>query len=387
MGNASSKKSISNDSQESDLKLKLDTIAAQLILDTNNKELIKLLQVTYCNQILKDTENILDSNYTKVQLEIINGIISNKPKTIELYTKLNTDDIASSLKTIEETHTTKKSLCKNIALFYTKISHLYAAIYRVIGEKSVCAIKRKTHTVKTKKVESSENNLVYVKSKHCSKNQIYRTNFLSDEVGIPELEELYKDVYDEEKKEFVMSDKQKAIYQKDVDAFFKSYTGADNDGSIKSFTDIPIFDYKLSGKNTESNCNNSKHRNANKTYVGTSNNTNIENYANFLSEIMNSANNTQMKLVQLLETVIFKKIDEQYIINNTLTMEILNDSIDIARDLIVKMFIDCEEKYQKAVNLFKTIIFDKNISISEKRIKNISESKELFDNKDDQIKE
>ena len=84
---------------------------------------------------------------------------------------------------------------------------------------------------------------------------------------------------------------------------------------------------------------------------------------------MNSANSTQIKLVNLLETVIFKKVNDKYIINNTLTMEILNDSIDIARQLIVKMFIDCEEKYQKAVSLFKTIVFDKNISISEKRIK------------------
>ena len=96
--------------------------------------MIKLLEVTYCNQILKETESILDDNYTKTQLEVINGIITNKPSTIELYTKLNSDDIETSLKLIETTHLTKKNLCKNIALFYTKITHLYAAIYRVIGE-------------------------------------------------------------------------------------------------------------------------------------------------------------------------------------------------------------------------------------------------------------
>ena len=166
MGVASSKKTNNKQSEEPNLKIKLDTIAAQLILDTNNKELVKLLEVTYCNKIFKETENILDSNYTKIQLEVINGIISNKPTTIELYTKLNADDIATSLKTIEESHITKKSLCKNIALFYTKITHLYAAIYRVIGEKSVCAIKRKIHSIKEKKVESSENNLIYVKTRN-----------------------------------------------------------------------------------------------------------------------------------------------------------------------------------------------------------------------------
>lgn len=387
MGVASSKKTINKPSEEPNLKIKLDTIAAQLILDTNNKELIKLLEITYCNKIFKETENLLDSNYTKIQLEVINGIITNKPTTIELYTKLNTDDITTSLKTIEESHITKKNLCKNIALFYTKITHLYAAIYRVIGEKSVCAIKRKIHSTKEKKVEYSENNLVYVKSKHCNKNQIYKTNFLNDEIGIPELEELYKDFYDEDKKKFIMSDKQKIIYQNDVNTFFKAYTGAENDGSVKSFKDIPIFDYKLNTKNTQSNCNNTKIRNSKKTYVGTSDNNNIIKYATVLSEIMNSANSTQIKLVNLLETVIFKKVNNKYIVNNTLTMEILNDSIDITRQLIVKMFIECEEKYQKAVSLFKTIVFDKNISISEKRIKNISENKELFSNKDDIVEE
>ena len=93
---------------------------------------------------------------------------------------------------------------------------------------------------------------------------------------------------------------------------------------------------------------------------------------------MNSANSTQIKLVNLLETVIFKKVNDKYIISNTLTMDILNDSIDIARQLIVKMFIDCEEKYQKAVSLFKTIVFDKNISISEKELKIFLKIKKCF---------
>ena len=56
-------------------------------------------------------------------------------------------------------------------------------------------------------------------------------------------------------------------------------------------------------------------------------------------------------------------------------MAILDDLIEKTRKIIVSMFIDCEEKYQKAVTLFKTIIFDKNISISEKRVKNIRKNK------------
>lgn len=378
MGATSSKLKINDNKEEPSLKNKLDIIASQLILDTNNDDLLKLLEVTYCNTILKETENMLDNNYTKTQLDVINGIITNKPSTINIYSKLNTDDIEKSLKLIETTHITKKSLCKNIALFYTKITHLYAAIYRVIGEKSICAIKKKIHTVKTKKNRFTKNNLVFASSKYCKKNQIYKTKFLYDEIGIPELEELYKDVYDEEKKVFIMSEKQKKRYQNDVNTFYKAYTGTNNDGSITSFKDIPIFNYKIS-----SNCDNSKHKNSNKTYVGFSNNQSLKDFANYLANIMNSANNTQIKLVNILENVIFKKINNQYIINDTLTMEILNENINIVRDLIVKMFIDCEENYQTAVNLFKSIVFDKNISISERRIKSVSSNNNLIENQDD----
>ena len=90
-------------------------------------------------------------------------------------------------------------------------------------------------------------------------------------------------MYDEEKK-FVMSEKQKQLYQNDVDTFHKAYTGAKTTELVKSFKDIPIFDYKLSKQNLQSNCNNNKPRNSNKTYVGPSNNNNIKNYANFFGK-------------------------------------------------------------------------------------------------------
>ena len=98
---------------------------------------------------------------------------------------------------------------------------------------------------------------------------------------------------------------------------------------------------------------------------------------------MNHANTTQLVLVDFLENIIFKKTETSYIINPNLNMAILDDIIEKTRKIIVSMFIDCEEKYQKAVTLFKTIIFDKNISISEKRVKNIRNKK--FDSAFDMI--
>lgn len=381
MGASSSKMKNSENNEmnnKNTLKQQVDLFATNLILESNNEDLKKLLKVTYCNMVAGEIETILNKNYTKMQIEIINGIITNKKETVSSYIKLNTDDIASSIKQIEENHITKKELCKEIALFYTKISHLYAAIYRVIGEKSICAIKKKINKIETKNNNFTEGNLIFANSKYCKKNQIYKTKFLYDEIGIPELEELYKDEFDEDKKKFVMSDEQKTEYQNDVDTFYKSYTGNENNGQIKSFQDIPIFNYKISKL-----CDNSNHRNSNKTYVGFSNNNNLKKYANFLADIMNSTNHSQQQLIEILEKDIFVKINNKYIINNELTKQKLNLTIKKTRNIIVAMFIECEEKYQKAVNIFKTIVFDKNISISEKRAKNVTRTTSLFSNKDD----
>lgn len=381
MGASSSKMKNSENNETNNkntLKQQVDLFATNLILESNNEDLKKLLKVTYCNMVAGEIETILDKNYTKMQIEIINGIITNKKETVSSYIKLNTDDIASSIKQIEENHITKKELCKEIALFYTKISHLYAAIYRVIGEKSICAIKKKINKIETKNNNFTEGNLIFANSKYCKKNQIYKTKFLYDEIGIPELEELYKDEFDEDKKKFIMSDEQKTAYQNDVDTFYKSYTGNENNGQIKSFQDIPIFNYKISKL-----CDNSNHRNSNKTYVGFSNNHNLKKYANFLADIMNSTNHSQQQLIEILEKDIFVKINNKYIINNELTKQKLNLTIKKTRNIIVAMFIECEEKYQKAVNIFKTIVFDKNISISEKRAKNVTRTTSLFSNKDD----
>lgn len=365
MGNISSKNNNKNN-----LKNNIDQIAADLILDTSNKELTKLLEVSYCNIILNQTLNSLNNNYTKTQLEIINGTIMNTLPDLQEYISLNTNNIEKNFKLIENMHVTKKKLCHNISIFYTKIVHLYAAIYKVIGEQSICALKKDIHSIKTKKTTNRENDVVYIKSNYCKKNEILKTNFLTDEIGIPELEELYKDSYNEETRTFHMSEEQKEKYNNDVNLFYKTYTGKENNGTIKSFKDIPIFDY-----NTGPRCNEEKNRNSLKIYAGIDSNYNIKNFAEHLSSIMNYANNAQLTLVDFLENIVFKKTENSYIINPQLNMVILDDLIEKTRKIIVSMFLECEEKYQKAVTLFKTIIFDKNISISGKRVKNIRNNK------------
>ena len=111
MGATSSKmKNNENNQTNKTIKQQVDLFATNLILESNNEDLKNLLQVTYCNMIAGEVETILDKNYTKMQIEIINGIITNNNETVSSYIKLNTNDIASSIKQIEENESKKFTL-------------------------------------------------------------------------------------------------------------------------------------------------------------------------------------------------------------------------------------------------------------------------------------
>ena len=143
----------------------------------------------------------------------------NNLNDLQDYISLNKDSIEENFKLIEKMH--YKKICHNIAIFYTKIAHLYSAIYKVVGEQSICALKKDIHSLKTRKNNNAENDLIYIKSNYCNKNKILKTDFLNDEIGIPELEELYKDMFNEETREFYMSEEQKENIEKMLIYFIK----------------------------------------------------------------------------------------------------------------------------------------------------------------------
>lgn len=68
---------------------------------------------------------------------------------------------------------------------------------------------------------------------------------MSDEEGIPELEFLYRDIYDYYKGKYTsMSDKSKKQYMSDLKTFYTTFTGQSNmPESITKFSDIPLKDF------------------------------------------------------------------------------------------------------------------------------------------------
>ena len=155
----------------------------------------------------------------------------------------------------------KETVHVAIAKYYVKIAHVFAAIVTTInptytykdntGEKqhlslmenNSCPRMQKTQikriNVCSQRLNALVNNQdfdvpndtpVTIKPRFCDINHDGATGMsrkLSDEPGIPELEKLYYNNYDYDKGGFTgMTDKmRKDVYEKDVEAFYKTFTG------------------------------------------------------------------------------------------------------------------------------------------------------------------
>ena len=84
MGNANTniKKNVKNEYSNDLLFRTVNKISSDLILNTNNEDLLQFMNPEYCDKMINLTSNILNDNFTKNQLNIINNKIKkNKKKT------------------------------------------------------------------------------------------------------------------------------------------------------------------------------------------------------------------------------------------------------------------------------------------------------------------
>jgi len=128
------------------------------------------------------------------------------------------------------------------------------------------------------------------------------------EVGIPELLKLYYDEYDEERNDYTgMSKEMKDVYAKDLDLFYKTFTGKniplDEDGNktITNFEQIPLIDFHNNEKCKEDGLLTQK-------YDGTLKDKLFREYAFHVKEMTNRMNTNQDKLLKVLDKLFtFKK--------------------------------------------------------------------------------
>jgi len=255
---------------------RLDFIATNYILTMDFKNLKKMHNKEYCNELVLITTDIFNKYLSDLEIQHLSQRIDGQQKRAE-HPEQVLYFYKSDLKHIDSTDSEKRlAICKQLALFYVKIAHLFAAIVTTINPEYVYTSKSgkitkrtlmqkqkipKGAKLKVKKTNICGNRIRILKhldlgSKNESSGFCYfnlnsqgKIRTLEEEPGIPELLHLYyDDNFDYETGKFLsMSDSSKQQFLHDLQLFYKEFTGEQEmPPEIRKFSDIKLRNY---GKN------------------------------------------------------------------------------------------------------------------------------------------
>ena len=395
------------------------------------------------NKLKKEKVAVINTRMTKSQMKsiekkdkeyILQGVPSylgrrNQDVTSKLMVRERSKSILKDLDILDKNK--KERMCKGIAKFYIKIAHLFAAIMRAInpvysytdsnGKLHQFSLMNKNKIPAGANVSLTESNLctrrinaVQFKeegksikvniSKACNINnkkgevsfstdpdmpsswgqKIDTAKTLGDETGIPELEQLYMDVYDYDKGEYnKISKKNQRQYKKDLKTFYQHFTGGrsfeewDSDGN-KRFSDIPLTDYSSSEV-----CHGEKAE-WKKTFIG--NDKLFQQYADNIRKMMSTASQNQEVLVKILHKVFvwFEKDGKTMLtINPKLTQTMLNTIVENARNQILELYFTCEKDFKKSLQIFQAILKQRMLQNTISKTQNLEEKLENVIHSDD----
>ena len=364
---------------------KINKISAELILETKTKDILLFLDPEYCNKIMYIITNILSDSYTKNKLTVIHSYIKNIKEINNEIMDLSNKSISIDLDS--EKYDTKQNLCIEIAMFYIKFCHLYAAIVKVINPKKksngeiipmgFCQRRKDLHRV----TENTEGKLAVV-TDFCKANKRYKKNnmgktegyyikTLKEVGGIAALDILYKDKLSYREKKFVIDDAYKDEYRDNIARVYKAFTGKDNmPDEIQRFSDIPLHDYHKMNLCSKKD----KDYDITDEHFGTLGNgienENLVRYAEHVATIMQTTHKHNKKFLDILDSM-FLLNDGEYIIHPELTTDLLNQKIKDTRKEFIEMYIECEEQFKTGIRLFRELIFDAEINKAKRQLKNV----------------
>ena len=206
---------------------------------------------------------------------------------------------------------------------------------------------------------------IKVKPNFCGVNydfSAFKTKSLMLEPGLPELEKLYFDKYDYDNGGFVGMTKKmrEEVYEKDVETFYKVFTGNDEiplvNGvkSIKNFSQIQMYDYKKI-EGCEANGIYTKE------YTGSLKDKLFSKYAENIQIMLNKTKATQEKLLNFIDELFEFDINSQtnkpeIIIKKSLTESKLDLLAKDIRKTIIHLYINCELDFSEGLKLFEAIV-------------------------------
>ena len=263
----------------------IDFIAANYILTQNFTDMYNLTDQKYCDKLLILTSKIISKYLSNLEIDHISTKRIGQELSKEMQTNkvlfLKKGDIKDFEKIDPEL---KQQMCDGISKFYIKIAQLFASVTAMInptytyesrhGEKltfdTFDRAKLDRHNISSKAVPTvayisfcgrridcltNGLNIANIKSRDerftispnfCKVNQSKNGKVLTldKEPGIGELEHLFYDEYEWEKKRFSkMSDKSKKQYDEAVQRFWKIWTSEEDRKKMsppKKFSDITM---------------------------------------------------------------------------------------------------------------------------------------------------
>ena len=395
----------------------LDYVATKYILTMNFKSLQKLNEKDYCDDLIFLTSDIINKNFDYLEItdldeRIKNGSAQNIGNGVIFF---KNKDGAKLLNNNINTPEMKKKVCLNIAKFYVKIAHIFASIVMTINpvyeyvdidgnyvqkgllekndipvnakEKNVYQLgicNEREYALANNYTENSINPIICGMNIN-EKGQIKN---LLEEPGIEELEELYNDKYDYKTGEFIgMTDETKLDYQKDLEMLYTAFTGNSVlPPDIKKFSDIklrdfqkldacssdfPIFDKKitLTDEQAENDFELKKL---------------FEDYGNNLKKMMQTTKENQEKLLDIMNKLFsFREInpdielrEKRIRINPDLTEESLKQIVKETRNLIIELYLKCENDYINGIKIYQAIIEKKIKDTTIKQIEHLEKAAE-----------
>lgn len=423
----------------------IDSIATKYILTQKFQDMKKLEDKKYCDELIVLTSDILANRLNSIEVKYLDqrtkaGIVVDEMTKDNIVFLKNTDlkrlDVQNNIK--------KQRICVGIAKFYVKIAHLFSAIVGTINpvytykdifgktqnipylEKSLIpdTVKQKGEIKLTKinlcsrrinsilldvlkDVDTGETREYEAKTSVCDLNKQYlrnddgsqtlMTKTLIDEAGIPELRELYMDVFDFQKKKYTqMSEQAEANYKKDLLTFYNAFTGENAKtlpSTIQGFRDIKLRDYhnKPSCKSVDTRLPSTDTRDVNvkletqeqlyqnplkRSYKGKLNDALFQNLAKQIQIMNKNIEESQKKLLGILDALFVYRIDPEtknkdITLHPMLTIQELDNLVETARGILVSLYVGCENDYLKTLESFEAIVERQIQKSIERKIENI----------------
>ena len=385
---------ISSSSQPTDMKSlasHIDDIAVHYILKQNTIDILRLTDKEYYDNLIVLVGNLFEKKLSDIEIGSLNQRIF--PETVQ-------DAVLNLLPTNGKI---KDMMIGNISKFYIKIMMIFSAIVSTIdpqysydddtGKKQLFYLKdiksyknipknvqpivhqltnpmnlcRKRISILRNKIESNDPDFITINpgEKLCSTES---AGYLTDEIGIKELDLLYYDIFDPETKTWKgRSKSMDHKYKEDLNKFYTIFTGkAELPSNVTSFKDIELFDFR-----SIEYCRDSLFTH---DFIIPKDNELIIRYKEQVDLLEQSTTIYRAELLETLKKIFLTKIENEnmtYTIQSSLTLQDILNIENETRNTIINLYTNCEQYFIRALLIFEELYDNQSKNMNESRMNNM----------------